>query len=87
MKKPFQTTLIAIAASVALAFIALAIVPLVLKDQVAKLVRSELNERLDAATEGLDVPDSDRELMYGQMLAYFNDHGVLPEFTINKVEP
>jgi hypothetical protein len=51
VKKPFKTTLIAIAASVALALIALAIVPLVLKDRVAKLVRSELNERLDAAVD------------------------------------
>ncbi|MBW2630044.1 MAG: AsmA family protein, partial [Deltaproteobacteria bacterium] len=51
MKKPFKTTLIAIAASIGLVLAALAIVPLVLKDRVAKLVRSELNERLDAAVD------------------------------------
>ncbi|MBW2212276.1 MAG: AsmA family protein [Deltaproteobacteria bacterium] len=49
MKKPFKTTLIAIAASIGLVLAALAM--LVLKDRVAKLVRSELNERFDAAVD------------------------------------
>ena len=51
MKKPFKTTLIAIAVSIELVLAALAIVPLVLKERVAKLVRNEFNERLDAAVD------------------------------------
>ena len=51
MKKPFKTTLIAIAVSIGLVLAALAIVPFVLKDRVAKLVRNELDERLDAAVD------------------------------------
>ncbi len=51
MKKPLKITFIAIAAFIGLLIAALAIVPIVLKDRVATLVRNELNERLDATVD------------------------------------
>ena len=51
MKKPVKIKLVALAAFIGLVIITLAIVPIVLKDRVATLVRNELNERLDATVD------------------------------------
>jgi len=51
VKRPVKITLIAGAALIGLLVVALALVPIVLKNRVASLVRDELNERLDATVE------------------------------------
>ena len=51
MRKPVKTALIAIAVFLGLVITTLAILPIVLKDRVAELVRNELNERLDATVD------------------------------------
>ena len=51
MRKPVKRTLVAIAVSIALMLTALALVPIVLRERVATLVRNELDERLDATVE------------------------------------
>ena len=48
MKKPVKIKLVALAAFIGLVIITLTIVPIVLKDRVATLVRNELNERPDS---------------------------------------
>lgn len=43
---------------------------------------AELYRRIDA--EIAKVPDAakDREALYRQLLAYFNEHGVIPDFAL-----
>lgn len=45
-------------------------------------VSDEINAKIDAAIE--EVPDAapDREVFYDQLLSYFNQHGVVPDFTL-----
>lgn len=46
-------------------------------------LRAAINARLDAALA--DAPDdakSEREIFYQQLLAHFNEHGTIPDFTI-----
>lgn len=45
-----------------------------------------INARLDA--EIAKVPDAvkDRDILYGQLLSYFNEHGSIPEFSLRKNE-
>lgn len=45
-------------------------------------LRDAINAKLDAALA--EVPDAapDRDLFYEQVLSYFNQHGVLPDFSI-----
>lgn len=47
-------------------------------------LRDEINQRLDA--EIAKVPDAakDREALYSQLLGYFNEHGVIPDFSLEK---
>ncbi|MBW2192111.1 MAG: AsmA family protein, partial [Deltaproteobacteria bacterium] len=51
MRKPVKVALIGMAALIGVLIAALIIVPLVLQERVAKLVRDELNERLDATVD------------------------------------
>ena len=55
----------------------LVIVPNVLQDAI--------NEALDKAI--VEVPDAaqDREVLYQRLLEYYDEHGVIPEFTLTKI--
>lgn len=55
VKQPVKTTLFAIGASLLLLLAALALVPFFLQDRVVELVRSQLNERLEATVDFEDV--------------------------------
>lgn len=45
-------------------------------------LRAAINARLDAAIAACPEAAADREALYGQLLAYFDEHGVIPDFTI-----
>lgn len=49
-------------------------------------LRNAINEKLDAAIAVCPDAEKDREVLYGQLLAYFNEHGVVPDFTLAKAE-
>lgn len=51
LRKPFKRTLVALAVLITLIFVALAVVPVLLKERVTTFVRNELEERLDATVE------------------------------------
>lgn len=55
MKKAVTITLITIAALLGLLIVCILLVPILFKDRIVELVRSELNERLDATVELDDV--------------------------------
>lgn len=48
-------------------------------------LRNAINNKLDAAIA--DCPDAakDRDALYGQLLAFFNEHGRVPDFTLAPV--
>lgn len=41
-----------------------------------------INEKLDAAIAVCSDAAQDREVLYSQLLSYFNEHGVIPDFTL-----
>lgn len=48
-------------------------------------LRDQINARLDEALK--DFPeclDEDREILYHQLLEYFNEHGIIPDFKLEK---
>ena len=47
-------------------------------------LRDAIMEKLD--TEIAKHPDAekDREVLYGQLLSYFDEHGVIPEFSLER---
>jgi hypothetical protein len=49
-------------------------------------IRDAINAKLDAAI--LAVPDAakDRDALYEQLLDYFDQHGVVPDFTLTPKE-
>jgi hypothetical protein len=51
---------------------------------VPNVVSDAINRALDAAIA--ECPDAapDRELFYKKLLAYFSDHGSIPEFSLEK---
>ena len=52
-------------------------------------LREAINEKLDAAFEqaGVEPKPEERESTYRSLLAYFDEHGEIPEFTITKKGP
>ena len=48
-------------------------------------LRDAINKKLDEKSEGLIYPESDRELMYNQLLDYYDNHGVIPDFDLKQV--
>lgn len=48
-------------------------------------LRDEIVRRLDAALPP-EASDTDRDALYHQVLAYYDEHGVIPDFTITKSE-
>lgn len=55
------------------------IVPNVLRDAINKALDDALVECPDAAP--------DREIFYHKLLKYFNEHGELPEFSLQRNQP
>ncbi len=49
-------------------------------------LRDELYKRIDAQLEKHPVLKNQRELIYEDMLSYFDHHGVIPDFTIEPKE-
>jgi hypothetical protein len=55
------------------------VIPIVI---VPNSLNAAINEKLDAAIAGCPGAEKDREILYGQLLDYFNEYGVIPDFTI-----
>lgn len=45
-------------------------------------LRDALNAKLDAAIAACPDAEKDREFLYGQLLEAFNEHGMIPDFTL-----
>jgi hypothetical protein len=50
-------------------------------------LRDAINAKLDAAIAEVPDAEKDREILYGQLLDYFDEHGVVPDFSLAKKEP
>lgn len=46
-----------------------------------------INARLDVALAACPDAQKDRDALYNQLLSYFDEHGVVPEFTLQKQSP
>lgn len=55
MRKPIKVTLITLAALIVISIVGLALVPILFKDRIVGLVRTEMNERVDATIDFEDV--------------------------------
>ena len=51
---------------------------------VPERLRETLMAAIDKALNGRPCTDKDREILYGQLLAFFDQHGCIPEFTLNE---
>lgn len=47
-------------------------------------LRDAINSKLDAAFEKCPEAAKDREILYGQLLEYFDQHGEVPDFDLYK---
>jgi hypothetical protein len=54
---------------------------------VPNYVSDAINAAIDKALLDLPEAEKDREHFYDVLLAHFNDHGVIPEFTLHKRDP
>jgi hypothetical protein len=50
-------------------------------------LRDEINERIVIALGGRPIDDAEREHVFSVLLAYFNEHGVLPDFNLTEATP
>lgn len=50
-------------------------------------LRDAINAKLDAAIEACPDAAKDRAELYRQLLAYFNEHGELPDFRLEPNQP
>lgn len=50
-------------------------------------LRNAIDAKLDEAFLACPDAEKDRDELFRQLLAYFNDHGVVPDFTLAKREP
>jgi len=51
---------------------------------VPNVLRDTINAKLDAAYKLVPDAEKDRELHYLELLRYFDEHGVIPDFSIYK---
>ena len=49
-------------------------------------LRDMINEKLDAAFREVPEAEKDRDVLYRQLLSYFNKYGVIPDFKLQKEE-
>ncbi len=54
---------------------------------VPEALSAAINAKLDAEIAKCPDAANDREHLYMQVLAHFNDYGRMPEFTLARVEP
>jgi hypothetical protein len=47
-------------------------------------LRHAINAKLDASIAACPDAEKDRETLYGQLLDYFYENGVVPDFTLAK---
>ena len=47
-------------------------------------LRHAINAKLDAAIAEHPDAERDREALYSHLLSFFNEHGYVPEFTLQK---
>lgn len=54
---------------------------------VPNCLRDEINKAIDAAL--VDHPDAaaDREMFFDTLLSYFNEHGHIPQFKLERKQP
>lgn len=50
-------------------------------------LRDQIHAAIDKALAGRPCDDETREHLYGQLLDYFDEHGTIPDFTLNALEP
>lgn len=48
-------------------------------------LRDAINAKLDAAISKCPDAEQDREALYSQLLAYFDEHGEIPDFDLANV--
>ena len=51
---------------------------------VPNVLRDLINAKLDAAFAACPDAERDREILYKQLLEYFDEHGTVPDFTLFK---
>ena len=51
---------------------------------VPNYIADEINAKLDAVISGCPDAAKDRDHLYHQLLGYFYEHGVVPDFTLSK---
>ncbi len=49
---------------------------------VPNIVRDKINEKLDEAFKACPQAAGERDSLYNELLGYFDEHGVIPEFTL-----
>ncbi len=54
---------------------------------VPNVLRDAINKKLDEALKACPEAEVDRGIFYDRLLSHFNEHGVLPDFTLEKMEP
>lgn len=54
---------------------------------VPNYIVDEINAKLDAAFAECPEAAKDREALYEQLLGYVNDHGVVPDFSLQRNSP
>ena len=47
-------------------------------------LRDAIMERLDAEIAKHPGAEKDRDVLYSQLLGYFDEHGVIPDFSLEK---
>lgn len=50
-------------------------------------LRDAINAKLDAAFAVCPDAAKDRDVLYERLLEYFDEHGVIPDFSLKKQEP
>lgn len=51
---------------------------------VPNTLRNAIHAAIDKALAGRPCDDASREIIYYQILAYYDDHGRLPDFTLKE---
>lgn len=51
---------------------------------VPNALADEINRKLDAAIAEVPGAAKDREALYSSLLAYFDEHGVVPDFSLER---
>lgn len=51
---------------------------------VPNTLRDAIHAAIDKALDGRPCDDESREVLYGQLLMYFNEHGRIPEFDLTE---